>query len=143
MINHSFFKTKYLSLIVIFATIGCTSRIGFQGNNVAHAYDSKNLTLNPDYYVHHINDSVSEVHYRIKSTDLIYEKNVSEKNYIAKFGIEYSLIPSFESIAVIDSGFIKSTDKAQQPPQKAIIGSFKVKFKVFFRYTYFTSRVYI
>lgn len=121
-------KFGFIATIVALITASCSSRVGLEATNVSYAYNVKDLALRPSFYVYHLNDSISEVYYRVSSEDLLYVRN-DQRKYESQVGVQYTLLSDFEAIEILDSGLTRLSDQAIAPPKKAIFGSFKLKFK--------------
>ncbi len=111
--------------VAILALIwACTSSKGYQSSDVSYAYKSNELAPRPEFVVHHINQDLTRVHYRINSQDLLYMRDSEDNLYRSNFSIRYELIPSFEDITILDSGYIHVEDESDTPPIKALVGEF-------------------
>lgn len=53
-------------------------------NNVAGIYMPGLNLINPDYKVFHKNDSVTEVHFRLNSSDILYTKKKKRQYFQCK-----------------------------------------------------------
>ncbi len=116
-----------LSLLAIFGLLSsCGSSKGYQASDISYIYDSRELAPRPNFVVYHLNEEQSEIHYRINAVDLLYMRDAVKNDYYSEVKIRYQVIPSFENTTVLDSGSIDLTDRAQAPPQKALIGNFTV-----------------
>lgn len=115
-----------LILIIFFLTAfwGCTTSKGYQTSDVSYAYKANELAPRPEFVVHHINEVLTQVHYRINSQDLLYMRSSEDNRYRSDFSIRYELIPSFEDISILDSGYIHVEDISDSPPLKALVGKF-------------------
>ncbi len=118
-----------LGLIFLIGASSCSSKKGFQANNINYIYDTKNLALRPDFYTYHVNDSITRVYYRVNSNNLLYMRNGESVAYRAIFSLKYIMVSSFEDINVLDSGGFTVQDMEMEPPQKALTGSFEIKTK--------------
>lgn len=116
-----------LILIGLSAFWACSSSRGYQSSDVSYAYKANELAPRPEFVVHHINDELSMVHYRINSQDLLYMRSSEDNKYRCNFSIRYELIPSFEDNTVLDSGYIQVEDVSDAPPIKALVGKFDLK----------------
>ena len=116
-----------LGLALLLTTFGCSSKKGYQSNNISYIYDTKNLALRPDFYVYHVSDTLTRVYYSINSNNLLYMRNGENSAYNAIFSLRYELVPSFENTAILDSGGFTVRDVEMNPPQKALTGSFDIR----------------
>lgn len=120
---------KALLIVGVIALIiaGCKSKESFQSGNVAYLYNPQDLNVKSYLSVEHLNDTVSKINYRFNSGDLLYVRDNEEGDYQSSFNITYSIMPSFESTLVLDSGSYTYTDMVSKPVDQMISGSFKVK----------------
>lgn len=105
----------------------CTTTKGYQSSDISYAYKSNELAPRPEFVVHHINEALTRIHYRINSQDLLYMRDSEDNLYRSNFSIRYELIPSFEDITLLDSGYIRLEDVSPTPPLKALVGEFDLK----------------
>ena len=125
----SFLVTRFgTALLILLGSIavfwGCTSSKGYQTSDVSYAYKANELAPRPEFVVHHLSDAQSTVHYRINSQDLLYMRSSEDNSYRSNFSIRFELIPSFEDISILDSGYIHVEDVSDSPPLKALVGKF-------------------
>jgi len=113
-----------LSLLVVL--IGCyTERISNQ--NLSYLYDRNASFLHPEYNILHRNDSVSELHFRINSNELLYLFNASSNFYSAGFRIRYEVYTQVESKLLIDSSVVIFKDSSLVMEGKTISGVIPLK----------------
>jgi len=125
-VRHTLFI--YFSSIVLLLGVGaCSSPQGVQGSNLAYLYNPKELALKANYVVVHQNDSVSQLHYRFNSSDLLYVRNNETGRYEANFNLTYRVLKSSNSVSYSDSNSFSFVDEVSQPPQKVISGYFNFK----------------
>ncbi len=102
----------------------CRSPQGMQRANLAYLYDPQELALHGHFQVENLSDSLSRLHYRLNSEDLLYVKAQDEEAYEARFEIAYQLIESLKTQALLDSNAFRFRDRTSAPPQKTISGYF-------------------
>lgn len=119
------------SLLLLFFTIllasSCRGPKGLQSNNLAYLYNPQNMALRPNYRIEHINDTVSRVFYRIKSSELLYARVAEKDSYSAQFAIEYQVLKNIESSVILDKDSVSFSDRVNKIPIKIITGYFDIK----------------
>lgn len=119
-------KKPILLLLPLFFLMlqGCRSGSGYQASDISYIYNNKDLAPRPHFVVHHQNEELSRIHYRLNTSDLLYMRDPEKNDYFSQLDIHYTLMPSFENNVVLDSGVLHLQDRAPTPPKKALIGSF-------------------
>lgn len=118
------------ALILMIVAVSCISKRGYHAKNVNYIYDTKELAIRPDYKIYHLSDTITRIYYRLNSSNLLYMREAEGQPYKASLLFNYHLVKSFEETAILDSGNFKYLDKAEIPPQKAIVGYFDINTRV-------------
>lgn len=116
-------------LLLLLITSACTTRKGFQANNINYIYNTRDLALRPHFKIYHLSDSTTRIFYRLNSNDLLYMREAEDEPYKANFTLSYNLVPSFEITTILDSSKFSFKDEEMQPPQKALMGFFDINTK--------------
>jgi GWxTD domain-containing protein len=112
--------------VVLLAASGCyTERISNQ--NLSYLYDRDASFLHPEFNVLHKNDSVTELHFRINSNELLYMFNSTSKFYSSFFRIRYEVYTQRESKLLIDSSVVIFADSSLVMLGKTISGVLELK----------------
>lgn len=112
--------------IVLIAASGCyTERISNQ--NLSYLYDKDASFLHPEFNVLHKNDSVTELHFRINSNELLYLQHPESRFYSAFFRIRYEVYTQLESKLLIDSSVVVFADSNLVMEGKTISGVLTMK----------------
>lgn len=121
-------KTHNLYLLIaliIFLLNGCSSSQKTTNKNVAGIYMPGLNLIDPEIIVFHKNDSVSEIHFRINSADVLYTKRREDSTFSANILIEYEL--SDEQLnAVVDTASIRFRDFGDNKQKKYLDGMMKL-----------------
>lgn len=120
--------SKLLSLFVLVMIVasGCyTERISNQ--NLSYLYDKDASFLHPEFNVLHKNDSVTELHFRINSNELLYMFNSNSNFYSSFFRIRYEVYTQIESKLLIDSSVVVFADSSLVMQGKTISGTLRMK----------------
>ena len=119
---------RFLGLLLVLVIIasGCyTERISNQ--NLSYLYDKDASYLHPEFDVLHKNDSVTELHFRINSNELLYLQNPNSGFYSAFFRIRYEVYTQLESKLLIDSSVVIFADSTLILEGKTINGVLELK----------------
>lgn len=115
-----------LLLVLVIIASGCyTERISNQ--NLSYLYDKDASYLHPEFDVLHKNDSVTELHFRINSNELLYLQNPNSGFYSAFFRIRYEVCTQLESKLLIDSSVVIFADSTLILEGKTINGVLELK----------------
>ena len=87
---------------------------------------NKELIIRPRYEVFHLNDSLSELHFRINSKDLLYTKRDGEL-FISNCLISYQLSEAMKSQFFLDSSSIRLVDINNENESKYLIGKLTIR----------------
>lgn len=119
-------KLFVLVLGIAVLASGCyTERISNQ--NLSYLYDKDASFLHPEFNVLHKNDSVTELHFRINSNELLYLLNSSSGFYSSYFRIRYEVYTQLESKLLIDSSVVVFADSSLVMEGKTISGVLTMK----------------
>lgn len=115
-----------LLISVIFVASGCyTERISNQ--NLSYLYDRDASFLHPEYSIQHLNDSVTELQFRINSNELLYLFNNISSFHSAEFRMRYEVYTQLESKLLIDSSVVIFKDSSLVMESKTISGRIVLK----------------
>ncbi len=117
--------TIILSIVVL--TLGCKSGEKAATNkNVAGIYMPGLNLIDPDYKVFHKNDSLTELHFRLNSENILYTKKRSDTAFSANILIKYELTDKGTEM-LADSASIFFTDYGNNKQKKYLDGLIKLK----------------
>jgi GWxTD domain-containing protein len=130
-----------LSVLILYCSVhisrfsSCTSNSNqtASNQNVSKAYKTEKEVLHPSYAVFHRTGTISELHFKINSKELLYSKQTGSESFTARMRIHYRLISSYETKDIIDSATVNLTDLFSNTP-KDIIG--KLDFSATFTNSY-------
>jgi GWxTD domain-containing protein len=115
-----------LIVSVLIAASGCyTERISNQ--NLSYLYYRDASFLHPEFNILHKNDSVSELHFRVNSNELLYLQNPSSGFFSAFFRLRYEVFTQIESKLLIDSAVVLFADSNLVLEGKTISGVLTMK----------------
>jgi len=133
--NHivfSFLIFNYSFLIIQHSSCSNSSR-STSNQNISNIYKTAQDVLHPKYVIFHRTNTISELHFKINSKELLYSKQSGSENFAARICINYRLISSYETKDVIDSATVTLSDSYSNSP-KDIIG--KIDFNAIFTNSY-------
>jgi len=110
-----------LSLLII---ASCSSSQKTSNKNVAGIYMPGLNLIDPEIIVFHKNDSISELHFRINSADVLYTKKREDSTFSANVLIQYELTDE-ELKAVIDTASVSFKDYGDNKQKKYLDGVIK------------------
>ena len=114
---------SYLSVLLII--VSCvTSRKSNTAQNTAYKRDAN--TIHPQFVVFHINDTISELNFKISSKELLYMRP-DGINFYSNVLISYRLLPSYGSKTVVDSSSVRLMDLNNENADKFLLGKIKIK----------------
>lgn len=118
---------------VILRISSCSTSSRTSNQNLSNIYKSAQEFLHPKYTVFHRTNTVSELHFKINSKELLYSRQAGNENFMARISIQYKLISSYETKDIIDSATVTLSDPFSSSP-KDILG--KIDFNATFTNSY-------
>lgn len=129
---------SYTRLIVSFVLIGtlfsCETNKRISSQNVAFLYKREAPTFNPEFSVLHINDSISELHFKISSNQVLYARPSSSAPFSANVVLSYRVFDDYEARLIHDTASIIINDVANEDVLRDLIS--KIEFKALKGYNY-------
>ncbi len=120
---------KYL--IIIFALIGilfsCETNKRISNQNVAFLYKREAASFNPEFSVLHINDSVSELHFKISSNQVLYARTAPGAPFSANVTLSYRIFDDYEARLTYDTNSVNIKDVANEDQLRDLISTIKFK----------------
>lgn len=127
------FSAVGLLSLTFFISSCSTSTPAVNSQNLSYLYKDQQHILHPQYLVFHRTNTISELHFKINSNELLYSKQTGSETFSARISIHYRLISSYETKDIIDSATVVLTDVFSNS-SKDIIG--KMDFNATFTNTY-------
>lgn len=119
MINRIFY------FFLIITIVACTSSSKTTSSNKA-AYKRSVNTIHPQFELFHTNDSITELHFKIASKEILYTRP-DAINFQSNVLITYSLISTYVSKEIIDSSSVRLVDINNENIEKQLIGKLNIK----------------
>ena len=121
---------KFKLLATLISTVllySCSSSLKSGANkNVASIYMPGLNLIDPVYKVFHKNDTLTEIHFRLNSTNILYTKKRGDTAFSANILIHYELTNQ-NTKALSDSASIYFTDYRESKRQKFLDGIIPIK----------------
>ncbi len=122
----------YFIAVLVIASCGTPRRTSSSAQNATYKRDVN--AMHPQFVVFHINDSVSELNFKINSKELLYMRP-DGINFYSNVLISYRLMPSYDSKEIVDSASVRLVDLNNDNADKFLLG--KIKLKARTAHTYF------
>ncbi|PCI99226.1 MAG: hypothetical protein COB15_04705 [Flavobacteriales bacterium] len=121
-------KSKLIIILSIIATAyGCSSSKNTGANkNVAGIYMPGLNLINPIYKIFHKNDTLTDLHFRLNSENILYTKKRGDTTFSANIMIKYEIVNQ-ETKILIDSASIFFTDYGNNKQKKFLDGLINLK----------------
>ena len=97
-------------------------------NNVAGIYMPGLNLIDPEYKVFHKNDTLTEIHFRLNSANILYTKKRNDSTFSANLLINYELTDKADE-SIVDSASIYFTDYGNNKNKKNLDGVVPLKTK--------------
>lgn len=118
-------KVRLLYLFVILMGFACgTSQRTTITQTSTYKHDAN--TIRPQFTVFHINDSISELHFKINSKEILYTRP-NGIDFYSNVLISYRLLADLDSKQIIDSSSVRLVDKNNEGAEKSLIGKINIK----------------
>lgn len=114
----------YIFLVMLVAA--CNTAGKTKSNSQTNNYRKDANTIKPQFIVFHVNDSISELHFKINSRELLYMRP-DGINFYSNVLISYRLLNSFDSKEIIDSSSVRLLDLNNENTDKGLIGKVNIK----------------
>ncbi len=114
-------------VLFIFFVAACTSTPRTSSSAKSN-YKKTTNSIHPQFSLFHINDSITELHFKIASKELLYTRP-DAINFQSNVLISYSLISTYISKEIIDSASVRLVDTNNDNLDKFLIGKLNVKAK--------------
>ena len=104
----------------------CASNQTMSRYNFAKLYKGRELVIKPNFSVYHKSPDKSEVHFKLLSSGILYNKPENLKNYTANLKFMYLMYESFTSNEIVDSASFLISDINNEKVLKSITGKFMI-----------------
>lgn len=121
-------KNKLILILITIAFLyACKSgEKAASNNNVAGIYMPGLNLIDPEYKVFHKNDTLTEIHFRLKSANILYTKKRNDSTFSANLLINYELSDKADE-SIVDSASVYFTDYGNNKNKKNLDGILNLK----------------
>lgn len=121
-------RHKFIIILLLIGFIcGCSSSKNSGSNkNVAGIYMPGLNLIDPDYKIFHKNDTLTEIHFRLNSENILYTKKRSDTAFSSNILIKYELTDKATE-TLTDSASIYFTDYGNNKQKKFLDGLINLK----------------
>jgi GWxTD domain-containing protein len=123
---------SYLSVLLVIVSCGTPRKTTTSTQNATYKRDAN--VMHPQFVLFHVSDSISELHFKISSKELLYMRP-DGINFYTNVLISYRLLLSYDSKEVVDSSSVRLVDLNNENADKYLLG--KIKIKTRSAHTYF------
>jgi len=99
-------RKKFLIGLIIAATVSfsaCYTTNKVSNQNIVGAYKNDEYALHPEFTLLHVNDSVSQLYFKINENELLYERKTLADSFSAGVRVFCRVTMNYESPITIDS----------------------------------------
>jgi len=115
-------------VIAILSLISCYSTTKVSDQNIVDIYKNDLHSLHPEFRLVHVNDSLSQVYYKINESELLYERKALSDSFSASVRIFCRLTLNYESPLVMDSNsVVLNLQSTTNTRQEYTVGSIPIK----------------
>src|SRR3954467_14745827 len=111
--------------ILLVLACGTSRKADDNSKTQTSAYKHDINTIHPEFVVFHVSDTISELHYKINSEELLYTRP-DGINFSSNVLISYKLLHSYDSKEVLDSASVRLVDINNDNSSKSLIGKMRV-----------------
>ncbi len=126
---------RLISYLLIFAALtSCRSKVAGTRNSLSAKQNTQlyknsvsKISLQSQFEIFHINDTLSELYFKINSKELLYSRK-EDNNFSCNALISYQLKSTYKSNEVLDSASVRLVDiNSDANSEKYLIGKINVK----------------
>ncbi|MBL7884542.1 MAG: GWxTD domain-containing protein [Bacteroidia bacterium] len=118
-------KKRILFLLVVLM-YSCGTGSKAPSTSKISTYKKEVNSIHPQFAVFHVNDSLSELHYKIASKELLYTRP-DAINFSSNVLISYRLVKSYDSKDILDSSSVRLVDENNANADKYLVGKINIK----------------
>lgn len=112
----------------ILSFIGCYTSSRVSNDNIADIYKNDVHALHPEFTLLHVNDSISELFYKINEGELLYERKTLSDSFTASVKIFCRVTLNYESPLVMDSNStFLSFQSSSNTKKESAVGSIPLR----------------
>lgn len=117
---------KHTLLFVLITLIACSTPRNTGYKPESKTYKQEPNAIHAEFTVNHVNDTISELNFKIKSKELLYTRP-DGINFYSNVVISYRLSSTYDSRDFIDSASVRLVDLNNDGTDKFLIGKVKIR----------------
>jgi GWxTD domain-containing protein len=117
-------KTKSL-LFLLLIIVACSTPRNTGYKPESKTYKREANSINPDFLVHHLNDTLSELCFKVRSKELLYTRP-DGFNFRSNLLISFRLTSNYDGKEFSDSASVRLVDENNEGVDKFLIGKIKI-----------------
>ena len=119
-------KRISLYTVILLIIISCGSSRKAMKKPKPITYKKETTTIHPLFVVFNTNDTISELHFKIASKELLYTRP-DGIFFSCNVVISYRLLPSYDSREILDSSSVRVVDDNNSSADKYLIGKINIR----------------
>lgn len=119
-------KTKSLLLLFLIISVACSTPRNTGYKPESKTYKREANAINPEFIVHHLNDTISELCFKIRSKELLYTRP-DGINFSSNLLISFRLTSNYDAKEFSDSASVRLVDQNNEGADKFLIGKIKMR----------------
>ena len=119
--------------VVLLVIISCGSSRKSTKKPQSSAFRKEVFTIHPQFIIFNVNDTISELHFKIASKELLYTRP-DGINFSSNVIISYRLLRSYDSKEILDSASVRLVDANNNSTDKYLIGKINIHAKAHHNY---------
>ena len=117
-----------IATISVLSFIGCYSTTKVSDQNIVDIYKNDLHTLHPEFRLLHVNDSVSQLYFKINESELLYQRKTLSDSFSASVRIYCRVTFNYESPLVMDSNStVINLQSSTNSKQEYAVGAIPLK----------------
>jgi GWxTD domain-containing protein len=106
----------------------CTVSNNVSRNNLSGIYRTDELELHPEFFVYHINDTASQLYFKLNESELLFERKDPQDSFYANIKILCKVTQDYESSSILDSNSaVLSFRSSDNKKQEYAVGSIPLR----------------
>ncbi len=122
-------QIHFFIAVFFLAAVSCTTTKNLEQVNLAHLYQQEGVVLKPLFRIYNVDETTTRVYFSGSSDQLLYVKEQSATDYMARLEIKFALYSDYKRTILIDSGSVLITDIQKSPQTSIVKGEFDMHIK--------------
>lgn len=121
-------KKYLLYLFLIAFGFACSSSRKRSTTTQSSTYKHDENTIRPQFTLFHVNDNISELHFKLSSKEILYTRP-DGIDFYCNVIISFRLLDNLDSKEIIDSSSVRLVDKNNEGTDKSLVGKLTINAK--------------